>query len=50
MIVLIYTGADEVAGDRAPRWATRGTNVLFWMFYLYTFVYILNPYEEGYIF
>jgi len=31
MIVLIYTWANEVAGDRAPQWAARGTNVLFWM-------------------
>jgi len=27
MIVLIYTGAYEVAGDRAPQWVPRGTNV-----------------------
>ena len=27
MIVLIYTGADEVAGNRAPQWAARGTDV-----------------------
>jgi len=37
--------ADEVVGDRAPQWADKETNVLFWMFYLQTFVYILNPYE-----
>jgi len=46
MIVLIYTGADEVAGDRAPQWAAFGTNVLFVDFC----VYILNSYEEGYLF
>jgi len=28
------TGADKVVGDKTPQWATRGTHVLFWMFYL----------------
>ena len=27
MIVLIYTRAYEVGGDRAPQWAGKGTNV-----------------------
>jgi len=39
MIVLIYTGANEVAGDRTPQCASRGTyifmlNVLFVNFYV----------------
>jgi len=27
MIVLIYTGANKVVGDRTPQWAARETNV-----------------------
>jgi len=40
MIVLIYTGADKVAGDSAPQWAAGGwdiiiLNVLFLNFCVY---------------
>jgi len=54
MIVLIYTGADEVVGNRAPQWAEGGLdrfklNVLL-CFFLNFLMYILNPYEEGYLF
>jgi len=33
MIVLIYTWANDVAGDRTHQWEVRGWDVLFWMFF-----------------
>ena len=52
VMIVFYTGADEIAGKRAPQWATgvldRFTFECFVFFLL--LMYILTPYEEGYLF
>jgi len=52
VMIVLYTGADEIAGNRAPKWAAGGCDSLIWMLYLFLklLMYILNPYEEGYLF
>jgi len=53
VMIVFYTGAAEIAGNRAPQWATgvfdRFTFECFVSFIL-LLMYILTPYEEGYLF
>ena len=57
VMIVFYTGADEIAGKRAPQWATGvldrftfGCFVSFVFFFFFTFDVYITPYEEGYLF
>jgi len=43
VMIVFYTGADEIVGNRALHWATGVLDLVF--FFL---MYILTPNEEGY--
>ena len=53
MMIMLYTGAYEIAGNRAPKWAAGGVIVLIWMLCLCfkTFdVYIKIPIKRDIFF